>query len=156
MLKEKGHPIIQTLMRECDGAEAPDDATVVVRFKPKRGRDVPLFVAGLPIFSRVYYGKRPFEESSLDVPLGSGPYKVGRFEAGRYIEYDRVKDWWGAESAGAARPATISTSLRYEFYRDRDVAFEGFTGRNYTVPRGIHLADLGDALRLSRRSGTAA
>jgi microcin C transport system substrate-binding protein len=39
---------------------------------------------------------RPFEESTLDVPLGSGPYKVGRFEAGRYIEYERVKDWWGA------------------------------------------------------------
>ena len=69
---------------------------------------MPLFVAGLPIFSRAYYSKRPFEESTLDIPLGSGPYKVGRFEAGRYIEYERVKDWWGADlpvSAGS----TIST-----------------------------------------------
>ena len=53
------------------------------------------FVASLPIFSRSYYASRPFEETSLEVPLGSGPYKVGRFEAGRYIEYDRVKNWWG-------------------------------------------------------------
>ncbi len=130
LLKEKGHPIIQTLMRECDGAEAVDDATVVVRFKPKRGRDVPLFVAGLPIFSRAYYGKHKFEESSLDIPLGSGAYKVGRYETGRYIEYDRVRDWWGA-SLPIQRGVHNFDVLRYEFYRDRDVAFEGFTGGNY-------------------------
>ncbi len=130
ILKEKGHPIIQTLMRECEGAEAPDDTAVVVRFKPKRGRDVPLFVAGLPIFSRVYYGKRPFEESSLDIPLGSGPYRVGRHEVGRYVEYERVKDWWGGDLP-TQRGLHNFDVLRYEYYRDRDVAFEGFTGRNY-------------------------
>lgn len=130
MLKEKGHPIITTLMRDVDGAQAPDNHTVMVLFKEKRGRDVPLFVAGLPIFSRAYYGKRPFEESTLDIPLGSGPYKVGRFEAGRYIEYDRVKDWWGADLP-VQRGQHNFDVIRYEFYRDRDVAFEGFTGKNY-------------------------
>ena len=67
------------------------------KFAEKRARDVPLFVAGLPIFSRAYYTARNFDETTLEVPLGSGGYKVGRFEAGRYIEYDRVKDWWGAD-----------------------------------------------------------
>jgi len=131
VLKEKGHPIITTLLRDFDGAEAIDARTLVVRFKEKRGRDVPLFVAGLPIFSRAYYSKRAFEESSLDVPLGSGPYKVGRFEAGRYIEYDRVKDWWGAKLP-VQRGLHNFDVIRYEFFRDRDVAFEGFTGRSYT------------------------
>jgi microcin C transport system substrate-binding protein len=130
ILKEKGHPIIQTFMRECDGAQAADDASVTVRFKPKRGRDVPLLVAALPIFSRAYYGKRPFEESTLDIPLGSGPYKVGRHEVGRYVEYDRVKDWWGA-GLPTQRGLHNFDVLRYEYYRDRDVAFEGFTGKNY-------------------------
>ncbi|MGE3991136.1 extracellular solute-binding protein [Pseudorhodoplanes sp.] len=131
VLKAKGHPIIQSLMRDFEGAEAPDEITVVARFKEKRGRDVPLFVAGMPIFSRLYYGQRPFEETSLDVPLGSGPYKVGRFEAGRYIEYERVKDWWGADLP-VQRGLHNFDVIRYEFYRDRDVAFEGFTGKNYT------------------------
>ena len=54
-------------------------------------RDVPLFVASLPIFSRAYYTAHNFEETTLDMPLGSGPYKVGRFEPGRYIEYQRVR-----------------------------------------------------------------
>ena len=80
LLKEKGHPIIAQQLRDFVGAEATDDATVVVRFAPGRARDVPLFVAQLPIFSRAYYASRPFDESTLDVPLGSGAYKVGRFE----------------------------------------------------------------------------
>lgn len=130
ILKEKGHPIIQQLLRDFTGAEAPDDATVVARFKPKRGRDVPLFVAGLPIFSRAYYGKRPFDESTLEVPLGSGPYKVGRFEAGRYIEYERVKDWWGAQLPVSVGQHNFDI-LRFEYYRDREVGFEGFTAKNY-------------------------
>src|SRR6059058_1222981 len=75
-LKEKGHPIAQQLLREFVGAEATDDATVVAHFAPNRARDVPLFAAALPIFSRDYYSKRPFDETTLEVPLGSGPYKV--------------------------------------------------------------------------------
>ena len=101
ILKDKGHPIAQQLLRDFVGAEAADDATLVLRFAPHRARDVPLFTASLPIFSRSYYSKRPFDETTLEVPLGSGPYKVGRFEAGRYIEYERVKDWWGADLAVA-------------------------------------------------------
>ena len=74
--------------------------------------------------------RRPFDESTLDTPLGSGPYKVGKFEANRYIEYDRVKDWWGADLP-VSRGQFNFDIVRLEFYRDRDVAFEGFTGKNY-------------------------
>ena len=130
ILKDKGHPIAQQLLRDFAGAEAVDDATVVVRFAPQRARDVPLFVAGCPIFSRAYYSARPFDETTLDVPLGGGPYKVGRLDVGRYIEYDRVKDWWGADLP-VARGQNNFDAVRYEYYRDREVAFEGFTGKNY-------------------------
>ena len=129
-LKEKGHPIIHQLTRDLLGAEAADDETVVVRFAEKRARDVPLFVAALPIFSRAYYASRPFDETTLEIPLGCGPYRVGRFEPGRYIEYECVKDWWGAD-LGVARGQNNFDVVRYEFYRDRDVAFEGFTAKSY-------------------------
>jgi microcin C transport system substrate-binding protein len=130
ILKEKGHPIAQQQMRYFVKAEAPDEATLVVTFAPDRARDVPLYVAGLPIFSQAYYAKKPFDESTLDIPLGSGPYKVGRFEVGHFIEYDRVADWWGKDLPVSKGSFNFDT-VRYEFYRDRDVAFEGFTGRNY-------------------------
>ena len=130
VLKEKGHPIVAQNLRDFKGAEAADERIVVARFAENRGRDVPLFVAGLPIFSRAYYAKQPFDQSTLEAPLGSGPYKVGRFEPGRFIEFDRVKDWWGADLP-VARGLFNFDTIRYEYYRDREVGFEGFTAKNY-------------------------
>ncbi|HEX3342799.1 MAG TPA: extracellular solute-binding protein [Pseudolabrys sp.] len=129
-LKEKGHPIITQQLRDFTGAEAADDRTVVARFAEKRGRDVPLFVAALPIFSRVYYSKKAFDESTLDIPLGSGAYKVGRFQVGHFIEFERVKDWWGADLPVARGQGNFDV-VRFEYYRDREVGFEGFTAKNY-------------------------
>src|ERR1700737_5016626 len=129
-LKAKGHPLIVAQMRDMVKAEAPDDATLIVTFAEKRARDVPLYLGGLPIFSKAYYATRSFDESTLDIPLGSGPYKVGKFEVNRYVEFERVKDWWGADLP-VARGSYNFDIVRYEFYRDRDVAFEGFTGKNY-------------------------
>ncbi|HYZ45556.1 MAG TPA: extracellular solute-binding protein, partial [Xanthobacteraceae bacterium] len=129
-LKEKGHPVAQQLLRDLVDAQASDNATVSLRFAPNRARDVPLFAASLPIFSRAYYSTHPFEETSLEPPLGSGPYQVGRFETGRIIEYDRVKNWWGADLP-VSRGQNNFDTVRFEFYRDRDVAFEGFTSKTY-------------------------
>ncbi len=130
ILKEKGHPLIVIQLRDMMKAEALDDATLVVTFAEKRARDVPLYVATLPIFSKAYYATRPFDETTLEIPLGSGPYKVGKFEANRYVEYERVRDWWGADLP-ASRGHFNFDVVRLEFYRDRDVAFEGFSGKNY-------------------------
>ena len=130
ILRDKGHPLVVQQMHDFASAEAEDDAILVVRFKPGRGRTVPLYVAGLPIFSRAYYATHPFEESTLDIPLGSGAYRVGRFDVGHFIEYERVKDSWSA-----SLPVSVGTSnfdiVRYEFYRDREVGFIGFTAKNY-------------------------
>jgi microcin C transport system substrate-binding protein len=130
ILKQKGHPLVIQQMREMEKAEAPDDATVVVTFADKHARDVPLYIVSLPIFSKAYYAERAFEESTLDTPLGSGPYKVGKFEVNRFIEFNRVKQWWGADLP-VNRGSYHFDTIRYEFYRDRDVAFEGFTAKNY-------------------------
>jgi microcin C transport system substrate-binding protein len=130
LLKGKGHPLITQQMRDVAGAEADNDEVVTVRFAPKRARDVPLFVTGLPIFSRAYYATHEFDQSTLDIPLGSGPYQVGRFEAGRYVEYQRVADWWGANLPVSVGQYNFDT-VRFEFYRDRDVGFEGFKAKSY-------------------------
>ena len=129
-LKDKGHPLILVQLRDFVRAEVLDDATVAVMFAPNRARDVPLYVASLPIFSKAYYATRPFDESTVEIPLGSGPYKVGRHEINRYVEYDRVTDWWAADLP-VNRGSYNFDTVRYEFYRDRDVAYEGFSGKNY-------------------------
>jgi microcin C transport system substrate-binding protein len=130
ILKEKGHPLINQLLRDFTGAKAEDDVSVMVSFAAGRARDVPLFVAGLPIFSRAYYATKPFDQSTLEIPLGSGAYQIGRFEPGRYIEYRRVMDWWGADLP-VSRGQNNFDTLRFEYYRDRDVGFEGFSAQSY-------------------------
>jgi microcin C transport system substrate-binding protein len=130
LLKDKGHQLIRQQLREFEGAEAADDGTLVARFIENRARDVPLYLSELPIFSRAYYSARSFEESTLEVPLGSGAYKVGRFEPGRYIEYERVKDWWGADLP-VSRGQNNFDVLRYEYYREREAGFQAFTARSY-------------------------
>lgn len=129
-LKDKGHPLILVQLRDFVKAEALDDAAVVVTLAENHARDVPLFIVSLPIFSKAWYATRPFDESSLDAPLGSGAYKVGKYEVNRYVEYDRVKDWWAADLP-VNRGSYNFDAVRYEFYRDRDVAFEGFSGKSY-------------------------
>jgi microcin C transport system substrate-binding protein len=129
-LKDNGHPIITQQLRDFNGAEALDDRTVVARFAEKRAHDVPLFVAGLPIFSRAYYSNHTFDQSTLEIPLGSGSYKVGRFEVGHFIEFERFKDWWGA-NLPVSRGLSNFDTIRYEYYRDREVGFEGFTAKSY-------------------------
>jgi microcin C transport system substrate-binding protein len=130
-LKEKGHPRISQTIRLMTSAVAEGDDVVVVTFAPERSRDLPLTVAGLPIFSEAYYGGRDFEAATLEAPLGSGPYKVGRFEVGRFIEFDRVADYWAKDL-----PVSVGhhhfERIRYEYYRDRDVAFEAFKAGAYT------------------------
>ncbi len=103
-LKAKGHPIITQSLRDFVGAEASDAGVVTATFAPSRARDVPLFVAGLPIFSRAYYATKPFEESTLDTPLGSGAYRVGRLRARPLHRIRARQGLVGRRAAGRARP----------------------------------------------------
>ncbi|WP_341989414.1 extracellular solute-binding protein [Azorhizobium sp. AG788] len=129
-LKAQGHPLIRQALREFTGAEADGPGTVVLSFTAQRPRDIPTYAASLPIFSKAYYAKHKFEETTLDPPLGSGPYKVGRFEVGRYIEYDRVRNYWAADLPVNRGRYNFDT-LRFEYFRDREVGFEAFKAHAY-------------------------
>lgn len=130
VLKSKGHPSYGAILAELSDVVVEDSRTVVLKFSASRGLDVPPLAAALPIFSKAYYAKRSFEETSLEPPLGSGAYRVSRFEQGRFVEFERVKDWWGADLP-VCRGQYNFDVFRDEYYRDRETGFEAFTGRNY-------------------------
>jgi microcin C transport system substrate-binding protein len=129
-LKKKGHPNYSSVLSTLTTTIAEDDRSVLLRFEPARGLDVPALVASMPIFSAKYYETRAFDETTLEAPLGSGPYRVARFEQGRFVEFERVKDWWGTDLP-VFRGSSNFDVLRDEYYRDREVGFEAFAGRNY-------------------------
>lgn len=131
-LKAKGHPQLAEPLREMLGAEAAGPHEVVVRLSQKRGRGLPAIVATTPIVSKAWWATRDFEASSLEPPLGCGPYRVGRYEAGRFIDYERVADWWGTDLP-VSRGQWNFDRIRYDFYRERTAAFEAFKAGETTL-----------------------
>ncbi len=126
----KGHPRFRILYDGVARATAPDAHTVRFDFTPGRHRDLPVQLAEMPVLSKAYWQGRDFARTTLDAPLGSGPYEVAAVEPGRWIEFKRVKDYWAKDL-----PVNVGRNnfdiIRIEFFRDRDVALEAFFGGAY-------------------------
>jgi len=129
-LKEKGHPIYAQTLRDVVKAEALDPHTVRYSFKGTLTRDLPLTVAGLPILSKAYYATHDFAATTLDPPLGSGPYTVGEVKQGRTIVYERNPDYWGMDLP-VNRGRWNFDKIRFEYFRDRTAAMEAFKAGTY-------------------------
>ena len=129
-LKEKGHPLYHQMLEDVVKAEALDPRTVRYTFKGDLVRDLPLTVAGLPIFSKAYYATHPFDQTSLDPPLGSGPYIVDSLEQGRTIVYRRNPNYW-AKDLPVNRGRFNFDKIRFEYFRDRTAAMEAFKAGTY-------------------------
>ncbi|MEZ5899306.1 MAG: extracellular solute-binding protein [Hyphomicrobiaceae bacterium] len=123
LLKEKGSPAIGLALREVVKAEAPDDATVQYTFQGALVRDLPVILAGLPVLSKAYYDKKPFDETSLEPPLGSGPYLISDFKAGTYVTYKRRDDYW-AKDLPVNRGRNNFDEIRFDSFRDRTAELE--------------------------------
>ncbi len=129
-LKEKGHPIYHQTLRDVVKAEALDPQTVRYSFQGDLVRDLPLTVAELPILSKAYYAKQPFDQTTLDVPLGSGPYLIDQVMQGRTIVYRRNPDYW-AKDLPVNRGRWNFDKIRYEYFRDRTASMEAFKAGFY-------------------------
>ena len=131
LLKEKGHPNYQQTLENMVSAVAEADDIVSVVLASTRSRDLHLVVAGMPIFSQAWYTANQFDATTLVPPLGSAGYKVGKFEPGKFISFDRVKDYWAKDL-----PVNVGSGnfdvIRYEYFRERTVAFEGFKAGAFT------------------------
>jgi microcin C transport system substrate-binding protein len=129
-LKTKGHPIYRQTLQDVVSAEALDPRTVRYSFKGELVRDLPLIVAVLPIFSKTYYATQPFDQTTLQPPLGSGPYLVDRIAQGRNIVYRRNPDYW-AKDLPVNRGRWNFDRIRYEYFRDRTAGMEAFKAGTY-------------------------
>jgi len=130
-LKTKGHPSIRQSLRDVESAEAEADDVFLLRLHPRHSREAALIVAGQPIFSAAYYSTHAFDETTLEAPLGSGAYKVGPFEQGRTISFDRIADYWGQDLPVNRGQANFDR-IRFEYFADRKVAFEAFKAGVFT------------------------
>lgn len=126
LLKEAGHPSLVQSLRDLGKAVVIDEQTIELHFNGNQSDRAILSVsAGVPVFSKAYQESRPIDASTLEMPLASGGWKVGRMDPGKYIEYERVKDYWAAEMPFSKGFGHFDI-LRIEFARDRAALFQAF------------------------------
>jgi microcin C transport system substrate-binding protein len=125
LLSEKAHPFYRQYYKDVAKIERADRMTLRIVFKTAGNRELPLILTELAVFSKAYWSKREFDRVTLDPPLGSGPYKIGQFAAGRYITFERVKDYWAADLP-SCRGYNNFDLIRVDYFRDDTVAREGF------------------------------
>ncbi len=131
-LKKDGHPVIRLPLRDVIKAEAIDAQHVRFVFDGAETRDLPMVVAELPVFSKAYYTAHDFTATTVEPPLGSGPYTVKDVQLGRSITYARNPDYWGWKLP-VNRGRFNFAAIRYDFFRDRSVAFEAFKAGAYDM-----------------------
>jgi microcin C transport system substrate-binding protein len=129
-LRTQGHPQYRFYYQAVAKAEKLGPLRVKFTFKPGDNRELPLIVGQMPILPRHYWQGKDFGKTTLEPPLGSGPYRIASFEPGRNIVYQRVPDYWGKDLAVRRGQDNFDT-IRYDYYRDSTVALEAFKAGSY-------------------------
>ena len=134
-LKDQGRPNHRLYYRQVKRIERPDARTVRFVFDSESpDRELPLLMGLMPILSKSYYETVTFEETTLEPPMGSGPYRIENVEPGRSIVYRRVDDWWGRDLP-VNRGHFNFDRIRYDYYRDGEVMMEAFKAGEYDFRR---------------------
>ncbi len=125
-LRDQGRANMRLFYRKVTGVERIGARGVRFVFDPAQAdRELPLLMGLMPILSKAYYANRPFEETTLEPPLGSGPYRVASVDPGRVINYERAPDYWGKDLPINRGQDNFDT-IHYEYFRDGNVLLEAF------------------------------
>jgi microcin C transport system substrate-binding protein len=129
---KKYSPMYASYYRHVVKAEKLGERDIKFTFESTGNRELPHIVGELPVLPKHYWEgtdnqgrKRDISATTLEPPLGSGPYRIKEFVAGRSIVLERVKDYWGVNAATQVGQNNFD-ELRYEFFRDNLVALEAF------------------------------
>lgn len=131
------NPMMSRYYQNVTKAEATGEREVTFTFAVAGNRELPQIMGQLQVLPKHFWEgadaqgrKRNVEEGSLEKPLGSGPYRVKDFAPGRWVSYERVPDYWGAEL-----PVRVGTynfdEMRFDYFRDMTVLVEAFKGDQF-------------------------
>lgn len=124
-LVEKGTPFYRFYYGNIADTAVIGERTVRFNFKPGENRELPLIVGQIPILPKHYWADKEFDRTTLDPPLGSGPYRIAKVDPGRSLTLERVEDYWGKDLP-VNKGQDNFDRLIYDYYRDTTVALEAF------------------------------
>lgn len=131
-LREKGSPFYRFYYGDVDKVTAVNRHYVRFDFKEGNNHELPLIIGQMPVLPKHYWSDKEFDKTTLQPPLGSGPYKILSFEVGRYITYQRVNDYWAKDLPVNIGKHNFDT-IRYDVYRDTSVAVKAFLSGNFDI-----------------------
>ncbi len=130
LLTTKGSPRWKFFYRDVKKVEALDTRRVKFTFANGNNRELALIVGQMPVLPKHYWEKHDFTAANLDIPPGSGPYRVKSVQQGRGIVYERVADYWGKDLP-LNRGRYNFSEIEYAYYRDDTVALEALKAGEY-------------------------
>jgi microcin C transport system substrate-binding protein len=131
-LRDKGAPFYRYYYKNVKSVEPAGERRVKFTFDETSNRELPLIIGQLPILPKHDFADREFDKTTLEPPLGSGPYRIRSFEPGRTVVFERVGDYWGADLP-VNRGTYNFDEIRFEYYRDANVALEAFKAGAYDI-----------------------
>ena len=135
LISKQAAPQFRTLYAEVSEVTVVDSKTVRFDFK-RVNPELPLIVGAMPVFSRqwgnVNGSLKPFDKIVTDVPIGSGPYKVGRVVFGRDVSYERDNNYW-ARDLNVRKGLYNFDRITYRLYKDNTAQLEGFKAGEFDL-----------------------
>lgn len=121
---ERAHPFYRLYWGDIKEAKVIDNRSIRFNFA-KVNPELHLIVAQMPVFARAWIKERPFDSVALDIPIGSGPYRVVKFNIGKTITYERNPEYW-AKDLNTRRGMFNFDRITFVYFQDGDVRLEGF------------------------------
>ena len=153
LLTTKGHPFFRSYYSDVSKVTVESPHRIRFDFADDN-RELPLILGQLPILPKHFWAERDFDRAGLTIPVGSGPYRIDSFDAGRSVTFRRVEDYW-ARDLPVSRGRHNIDQIRYDYYSDSTVALEAFKAGHYdfrleSSAKDWATAYTGDAFRRGR------
>ena len=132
-------PSWKTVLEDVAGLDLIDERTLRYRFK-KPNRELPLTVGGLPVFSRAWGQGKPFDEVVMDIPIGSGPYRIGPVRFGKDITYVRDPQYWARDLPVRKGTANFDR-ITVKIYKDNTARLEALKAGEFDLMRFFSAGD---------------
>lgn len=130
ILVTEGHPFFRNYYAGVTDVTIENPQRVRFDFGVTKNRELPMILGQLPILPAHYWAEREFGVSGLAPPVGSGPYRIAEFDAGRSITFEQVDDYW-AKDLGVRKGRFNFAQIHYDYYNDDTVALEAFKAGNF-------------------------
>lgn len=131
-LRDKGSPFFKAYWGDVSEITIESPQRIRFDFSVQGNAELPLIIAEMTVLPKHFWEGKEFDKSSLEKPLGSGPYKVSKVDPGRSIEYVRADEWWGKDLPFWKGQYNFDR-LVYDYYRDSNIALEAFFAGEYDV-----------------------